>query len=214
MKIVKQLQELGAKCNGFVVGLSGGIDSSVVACLAKQANVNTIGLIMPWRFTPKQDVEDAKDVAELVGMDYKIINIDHYVDVLDDGLDKISLGNLAARLRMVLLYREANKNNLIVLGTGNRTEFELGYFTKHGDGAADFFPLKNMWKTDVINLAKELGVPEKIITKKPSAGFWHGQTDEEELGMSYEEIDRQLKSGEISDKLKEIMDKNNHKKQI
>ncbi|WP_048150148.1 NAD+ synthase [Palaeococcus ferrophilus] len=181
---------------GAVVGISGGIDSATVAYLAAKAlgKEKVLGLIMP--YYENRDVEDAKLVCESLGIEYRVINIRSIVDAFVSSLgfepDRKSLGNIMARTRMVLLYAHANQLNRLVLGTSNRSEFLTGYFTKWGDGASDYAPLINLYKTEVWEVAKLLGVPKRIIEKKPTAGLWEGQTDEDELGISYRLLDEIL----------------------
>ncbi|ODS41872.1 MAG: NAD(+) synthase [Candidatus Altiarchaeales archaeon IMC4] len=214
--IKKQVEESGAK--GIVIGMSGGIDSSVAAALCKKACGNTLGLILPCESGP-EDLEDAKLVAGKFGVETQVIDLSEVfagaVKPLGES-DKKTQGNLKARLRMCALYYAANQKNYLVAGSGNKSEISVGYFTKHGDGAADFLPLGGLLKTEVIELAKSLGVPEKIIKKPPSAGLWAGQTDEEEMGFTYAELDRFLSTGEgKSDtvkKIKTMIKKNEHKK--
>lgn len=181
-----------------VFGLSAGLDSTITALLLIEAlgRENVFALIMPSRHTKKQDIRDAIEFCEKWGIAYKVCEIDRIVEEIESaGLAKTRLAkaNIAARVRMILLYSYANSNNALVVGTSNKTELTLGYFTKYGDGAADIFPIAGFYKTELFELAKLLGVPEKIIRKKPSAGLWNGQYDEEELGLSYKEIDSILK---------------------
>ncbi|NJE30245.1 NAD+ synthase [Thermococcus sp. 18S1] len=185
----------GAGADGVVVGISGGIDSATVAYLAAKAlgKEKVLGLIMP--YYENRDLDDARLVCESLGIDYKVVNIKPIVDEFEravGGLDTKSRGNVMARTRMVLLYAHANAMNRLVLGTSNRSEVLTGYFTKWGDGASDYAPLINLYKTEVWEIAKLLGVPERIIEKKPSAGLWEGQTDEDELGISYRLLDEIL----------------------
>ncbi|WP_297418586.1 NAD+ synthase [Thermococcus sp.] len=192
--ILEKTSEVGG--NGAVIGVSGGVDSATVAYLAAKAlgKEKILGLIMPYYMNG--DVEDAELVCESLGIEYKVINIKPIVDAFVSKLgfqpDKRSLGNIMARTRMVLLYAHANVKNYLVLGTSNRSELLTGYFTKWGDGASDYAPLVNLYKTEVWEIAKLLGVPEKIIKKKPTAGLWKDQTDEDELGMSYHLLDEIL----------------------
>jgi NAD+ synthase len=185
-----------ARAEGVVIGISGGIDSATVAYLAAKTlgKEKVLGLIMP--YYENRDVEDAKLVCESLGIEYKVINIrpivDSFVSQLGFQPDNRSLGNIMARTRMILLYAHANQLNRLVLGTSNRSEFLTGYFTKWGDGASDYAPLINLYKTEVWEVAKLLGVPGRIIEKKPSAGLWEGQTDEDELGISYRLLDEIL----------------------
>ncbi|WP_054840345.1 NAD+ synthase [Thermococcus sp. JCM 11816] len=192
----EKLEESGS--GGFVIGISGGIDSATAAYLAAKAvgTENVLGLIMP--YYENNDVEDAKLVCESLGIDYEVINIkpivESFVSQLGFQPDKRSLGNIMSRTRMILLYAHANQLNRLVLGTSNRSEFLTGYFTKWGGdgGASDYAPLINLYKTEVWEIAKLLGVPERIIQKKPTAGLWEGQTDEDELGISYRLLDEIL----------------------
>jgi len=185
----------GTGTNGVVIGISGGIDSATVAYVAAKAlgKERVLGLIMP--YYENADVEDAKLVCESLGIDFKVVSIKPIVDEFEravGGLDPRSRGNVMARTRMVLLYAHANSMNRLVLGTSNRSEVLTGYFTKWGDGASDYAPLINLYKTEVWRVAESLGVPERIIRKKPSAGLWEGQTDEDELGVSYRLLDEIL----------------------
>lgn len=176
---------------GMVVGLSGGIDSSLVAKLSVMSlgRDRVLGLIMPSGILD----EDAVRVAKELGIDYKIIDISNLVSkvVKDCRLEgsKISVGNLKARLRMVILYYHANEMRRLVLGSGNKSELLVGYFTKYGDGGVDILPIGDLYKTQVRMLAEHLGVPKDIVWKMPSAGLWPGQTDEGELGITYERLD-------------------------
>lgn len=181
-----------------VFGLSAGLDSTITALLLIEAlgEDNVFALIMPSRYTKKQDIKDAIEFCEKQGIAYKVCEIDKIVKEIEGfGLAKTRLAkaNIVARIRMILLYCYANSDNALVAGTSNKTELTLGYFTKYGDGAADIFPIAGFYKTELFELAKLLGVPEKIIRKRPSAGLWKGQYDEKELGLSYREIDPILK---------------------
>jgi NAD+ synthase len=136
------------------------------------------------------------------------------------GGDRVALGNIKARLRMIALYYHANLHNYLVCGTGNKTEISLGYFTKYGDGACDILPIGDLYKGEVRELARELNIPENIIKKIPSAGLWSGQTDENEIGFSYEQMDhalRKIESHHIDDettrRLSEVITKTAHKRE-
>ena len=191
-----------------VIGLSGGIDSSLVLKLATLAigKENVFALFLPETATPLHDFEHSRLMARLTGANYKIIDISSMVHSLvdKDNLDKITLGNIKARLRMIYLYKYANMLNALVCGTSNKTELLLGYFTKYGDGGADFMPIGDLYKSQVYMLARYLEIPEEIIKKPPTAGLWQGQTDEEELGLPYEKIDKILYGIERRRSFKEI----------
>ena len=176
-----------------VLGLSGGIDSSLVATLACQAigPENILGIMLPVDAEKDtQNISDAKLVAEQLGMKHEVFELKEAVAAYDSlNLDKVAKGNLAARLRMVTWYARANQENRLVLGTGNKTELMIGYFTKYGDGGTDVLPIAELYKANVWDLSRHVGVPEPLITKAPSAGLWEGQTDEKEIGVSYPELD-------------------------
>ncbi len=187
----------GAKAKGVVIGLSGGLDSTTTLLLCAQAlgNNKVLGIMMPSGTNRREDTNDAIQVCKKLGVKYKVIEIDPIVKSFNKILDlndRLVKGNLMARIRMCILYYFANKDNLLVVGTGNKSEYLQGYFTLHGDIACDVLPIGNLYKTEVRKLAKELGIPEKIIEKIPSAGLWPGQTDEEELGITYQELDKVL----------------------
>ncbi|MDD5448016.1 MAG: NAD(+) synthase [Actinomycetota bacterium] len=187
-----------ARARGTVFGLSGGLDSSVVGALCKNAcGEETLGVIMPCG-SSSEDVEDAMLAANAFSIPTVTVPLDEVIEKLMEVLPKVtsplSLANLKPRLRMVVLYYFANERNYLVVGTGNRSEISVGYFTKHGDGAADILPLAKIYKSEVYGLAEELSVPRKIIEKPPSAGLWEAQTDEDELGMTYWQLDGILKS--------------------
>jgi len=195
--IKQKVSEAGAK--GCVFGLSGGVDSAVVAGLCKQAfSNNVLGLIMPCHSNP-QDAIDAQKVADKFAIPIKTIDLASSFDELYKTLsgqpyDKktmdLSIANLKPRLRMLTLYYYANKHNYLVVGTGNKSEAVMGYCTKYGDAGVDLLPLASLLKTQVRELAKELGVPQEVIDKAPSAGLWSGQTDEGEMGITYAELDK------------------------
>ncbi|MFH2070727.1 MAG: NAD(+) synthase [Elusimicrobiota bacterium] len=188
--ILGKVKEAGAK--GTITGLSGGLDSAVVALLCKKAvGKNHLCLILPCE-SSRKDVSDAEHIARKFKLKTKTVNLTpiyrHFLKILPPAR-KIARGNLKARLRMITLYYFANKLNYIVSGTGNKSEIIMGYFTKYGDGGVDILPIGNILKRDVRKLACLLNVPEKIILKKPSAGLWQGQTDEGEMGITYDKLD-------------------------
>ena len=187
----QQVEDAGLK--GAVVGLSGGIDSATVAGLAARSlgSERVLGVIMP-AHSHADDVEHAKLVARTFNLETLTIDLaqpfDLLMSLLPDG-SQLATANVKPRLRMLTLYHVANTRGLMVVGTGNRTELMVGYFTKYGDGGVDVLPLGALYKRDVRKVAAEIGVPEVIIARPPSAGLWAGQTDEEELGITYDELD-------------------------
>jgi len=186
---------------GVVLGLSGGLDSTVVAYLAVNAlgPEKIYGLILPY-YTTKDatgETQDAIEIAEGLHIGYDVINIKPLVRGFELNTDrfkqKLARENLMARIRMIQLYGFANAENRLVLGTSNKSEIMTGYFTKYGDGGADLEPIGDLYKTEVFQLAKQIGVRKKIIDKKPSAGLSPGQTDEDELGLDYSTLDKILR---------------------
>jgi len=189
-----------ANAESVVVGLSGGIDSAVTAALCSKAlgKENVIGLGLPCE-SVSQDLEDAKLIAKVLGIDFKIIDLtsvyNKFLEVMEPIVktNKMASANLKPRLRMTALYFYGqSKGNYLIAGTGNRAELAIGYFTKYGDGAVDFEPLGMLYKKEVREIARILKIPEKIILKPPSPGLWVGQTDEGEIGLLYETIDEIL----------------------
>jgi len=201
--IKKSVESTGS--SGLVIGLSGGIDSAVVSKLAADAidPSEILNVFMPSRTTPASDYKTTMELSQMWGTEYKIVDIQPAVDaltsvLLSDVEAPLERGNIAARCRMIVLYNLAKKRNYIVAGTSNKSEMMTGYFTKFGDGACDLTPLANLYKTEVRQIASLIGVPQEIIDKPPSAGFWEGQTDESEMGISYGELDvilRDLEAG-------------------
>jgi len=192
----KKVKAAGA--TGTVVGLSGGLDSSVVVALCAKAlgGKNVIGVSLPEAgVTSPHDVADAREIANRFGVRFKVVDITPAMAGIRKNLTDYRVGallptaNLRPRVRMVILYYYANLTNKLVVGTGNRSELRSGYFTKWGDGAADLLPLGRIYKTQVKQLAYHLKLPKHLIEKKPSAGLWRGQTDEKELGITYEKLD-------------------------
>jgi NAD+ synthase len=181
---------------GAVIGLSGGLDSCVVTklCVEALGRDKVLALIMPDK---GEDMTDAISFAKSLGIEYRVIDISGILRDLEEELDKtndrVVLGNLKPRVRMVILYYYANLLGRIVVGTSNKSEILTGYSTKYGDCAVDIEPIGGLYKTEVKKLARELGIRGKIIEKRPSAGLWKGQTDEGELGIKYEALDSVLR---------------------
>ena len=186
-----------AGAEGAVIGLSGGIDSTTVAHLAVEAlgPDRVRGLSMPSDVNPEADQTDAERVAESLDIEYDVIDVAPIVEAFVDAAppaaadDRTALGNVRVRTRAVLNYFLANAGDRLVLGTGNRAEAATGYFTKYGDQAVDCNPIGNLYKCQVRQLARAVGVPEDLVTRTPTAGMWEGQTDETEMGLGYDELD-------------------------
>ncbi|HWG92460.1 MAG TPA: NAD+ synthase [Candidatus Thermoplasmatota archaeon] len=188
----------GAKAEGVVLGLSGGIDSALVAALAVEAlgPRNVLGLILPHESSSPEDEAHARLVATHLGMAVERIDITPVVKAVhaacDHSFEGMAANNLKPRSRMLLLYAHANSMNRLVAGTGNKSELMTGYFTKYGDGGADLYPLGDLYKTQVFALSRQLGLPREVVDKPPTAGLYPGQTDEGELGIAYRDLDRVL----------------------
>jgi len=187
-------------CKGIVIGLSGGIDSAVAAafCCRAVGPEKVLGISLPSSVSNPVDLEDAIALCHQLGMPHKTVSIDPmlegYKTIPEFVETPYLLGNLMARIRMGVLYYYANRDHRLVCGTSNRSEYMLGYCTKYGDNAADIQPLLHLYKTEIYVVARELGIPEPIMKKVPSAGLWEGQSDEKEIGLSYAEIDAALKA--------------------
>lgn len=196
--IERKVRESGSE--GVVVGLSGGIDSSVSSALAVRALGSDAvhGLVMPASSSDTTNIRDARRHAESLDISYRETDVEPIVDAVVEAYpgdvdDEEARGNVRARTRMVLEYLDANLNDRLVLGTGNRTELLLGYFTKYGDGGVDVLPIGGLYKTEVKELARYVDIDQEIIEKPPTAGLWEGQTDEGELGATYPTIDSVLR---------------------
>lgn len=230
---------VSAGASGFVVGLSGGIDSAVVARVCQLAVPGaTLGVLLPCHSDP-QDERDAKLVAERFDLPTIAVNLEGAHNALveeaqaamdtlppsmrpervaDDLRARIPIANVKPRLRMATLYLVANSLNYLVAGTGNASELAIGYFTKYGDGGVDLLPLGKLVKSQVRRLAEELDVPAPVITKAPSAGLWIGQTDEDEMGFTYAELEDFLSRGRtavppsVADRIDRLIRASDHKR--
>ena len=191
-----KLLQAGSK--GYVLGLSGGVDSSLAAALAVEAvgPEKVLGVLMPYKTSSESSITDAELLAKHLGIEHRQVDISAMVDAyfsnIDDSL-KIRAGNKMARERMAILFDIAQETGRLVLGTGNRTESCLGYTTWYGDSACSINPVGELYKTEIRAMAELVGLPEQIITKIPSADLWVGQTDEDEIGVTYDTIDKILK---------------------
>ncbi len=198
----EKVSEAGAE--GIVYGISGGIDSAVAGALVKRAFPSkSLGLILPCE-TLLEDIIHARRFAEDFNIPYKIITLDNAYNLLLKLLNphfhglpntQLAASNIKPRLRMITMYYAAQANNYLVLGTTNKSELKVGYSTKHGDSGVDLQLLGDLVKYEVYELARYLGIPETIINKPPSAGLWEGQTDEEEMGVNYTQLDTYVETG-------------------
>lgn len=186
-----------SKLTGFTLGVSGGLDSAVVATLANFSGVTTYALIMPTKFSNPKNIDDAINLCKKLKITYKVINIqpilDTFCNTLNENLTPLRLGNLSARVRMSLLYDHSSSKNTLVLGTSNKSEIMLGYGTIYGDMACAINPIGEIFKSDLFEFAKFLDIDKNIINKAPSADLWADQSDEADLGYSYKKLDEVLK---------------------
>jgi NAD+ synthase len=204
-EIVKFIRETvgSAGAKGSVIGLSGGVDSSVVASLLVRAlgKDQVLGILMPTHFTPKEDIDDAKWLAKFLQIESQIVDIHPVVDAFASALGtsektqstRIPLANIRSRTRMILLYYFANLNDYLVAGTGDRSEDLIGYFTKYGDGGADFLPICHLYKTQVRKLGRLLGLPSRIASKPSSPQLYPGHRATDEIPLDYDRLDPVLK---------------------
>jgi len=205
---------------GFIFGVSGGVDSAVVAGLLKDTHKPVLGLIMPIE-SISTDAEDAIKVCQKFEIDYKIINLSKaFLEIKNNVTlsNDLAIANIKPRLRMTTLYALGQEYGYIVVGTDNACEYYTGYFTKFGDGAYDIMPLRFLVKSEVYEMAKILGVPESVINKKPSAGLIEGVTDESEMGLSYKDLDSYLLGKQVNQdvakKIERLHARSNHKRNL
>lgn len=222
-------QVQGAHRKGVVIGMSGGVDCSVVARLCQLAGINTHLILMPYGNSMDTSKNRAMELIEQYGFAYDIVDIKPAVDCvinitnpfLEDMSNKnveLAIANIRPRIRMSVLYAYAQSHSYFVVGTGNLSEYLTGYFTKWGDGAYDINPIGDFTKKEIYVLAKYLEVPISIISAKPSAELWPGQTDEDELGLKYEDIDSYILYGttqnpKIDEEIKQRIEFTNHKRE-
>ncbi len=223
-ELVKWLQDSvkNAKAQGLIFGLSGGIDSAVIAGISKLAFPETsLGVIMPCH---SHIIDEEHGLLVADALDLKTIKVDlsktfdTFIESTRGKIDnKLAIANVKPRLRMTTLYYYGQANNYLVLGSSNKSEYTVGYFTKHADSGVDLLPLVNFVKEDVRKLARYLQIPDVIINKAPSAGLWENQTDEDEMGFSYDILDHYIKTGEgpkeITDKIDRMYKATAHKRQ-
>jgi NAD+ synthase len=229
-----------AGADGFVVGMSGGVDSAVVARLSQLATPSgVVGVILPCHSDPV-DEADARVVAEQFKVPTVRVDLEPAYDAVlgsagaaldgiqpgaargsrDEGRRHLALANVKPRLRMTALYFIANSLNALVAGTGNGSEVAIGYYTKYGDGGVDLLPIGRLLKSQVRALARELGVPDRIINKPPTAGLWRGQTDEGEMGFTYDDLERYLIDGAeavgpaVAARIERLMRATDHKRAL
>jgi NAD+ synthase len=238
-RIAKWLRERAdhAGARGFVFGLSGGIDSAVVARLCQLAAPHRVlGVLLPC-YSHSQDEEDARLVASTFSIPIVRVDLDSTFDALTESLHAAVKGlpkqvesldikqqmpeaNVKPRLRMSALYFIANSLNYLVVGTGNRSELTLGYFTKYGDGGVDLLPIGGLLKSEVRALGRELGVPDRVIDKPPTAGLWVGQTDEAEMGFSYDTLEAYVTKGPsavdkaVAERIERLRKVSDHKREL
>ncbi len=195
--------------NGFengLVGVSGGIDSALTLALTVEAlgSENTFALLLPYKISSEDSLIDGKKVCEQLNVQYDVIDISPSVDAYFDRYptdNPLQIGNKCARERMSVLYDYSVRKEALVVGTSNKSEILIGYATQYGDAAAAFLPIGDLYKTEVVELSKMMNIPESIINKKPSADLWYGQTDEDEIGMSYDALDEILYNATELEKL-------------
>ena len=216
-KIIDGIKKYVGKKNVFI-GISGGIDSALVAflCVKALGNKRVFGLLMP--YGRQTDILDSFTVVKQLNIKYYQKDIKLIVDQYKISPNKYVLANLMSRTRMAILYAYANHKDGLVVGTTNKSELSVGYFTKFGDGGCDLEPIAEVYKTEVYEMSKTLNIPQNIIDKKPTAGLWPNQTDEGEFGFSYDELDKFLQGNhinpEIEVKIQDLIKNSEHKRKL
>jgi len=200
-KIILKIRSFVGTKNVFI-GISGGIDSAVTAflCVKALGKKRVFGVLMP--YGRQSDIADSISVVNQLNLKYFQKDIKPIVDQFKIADNKFTVANIMSRIRMTILYAYANQKNGLVMGTTNKSEMTVGYFTKFGDGGVDFEPIAGLYKTEILKMAKLLNVPPNIIIKKPTAGLWNNQTDEDEFGFTYSDLDNFLQGKHLNPELK------------
>jgi NH(3)-dependent NAD(+) synthetase len=200
-----------ANCKGIVYGLSGGVDSAVIAALSKLAfGDESLAIMMPINSSFEDEI-DAKLVIDKFNLNAIKVDLSRtyseFVEVVEKGDNNMAYANVKPRLRMTTLYYYAQLKGYLVVGTSNKSEFTVGYFTKYGDSGSDLMPLVDFTKKEIFELARYLEIPDKIIQKPPSAGLFEDQTDEDEMGFTYNDLEKYINNEKIDERIEEKINK-------